>query len=191
MEYRYAGKKWGYVEFAGIVRYMKWEDLNASDTLDLSGDATGYGLSLSSNLFIQKHVARLQVVYGAGVQNYMNDAPADVGTELDPGNTVTPIKGKAIPLLGITAFIDFNWNKKFSTAIGYSRIDIDNTDGQDSTAFKTGQYALANLMYYPAPNVMVGGELQWGQRHNKGTFKSDIFKVQFSFKYNFSRLFTW
>src|SRR4030095_11573899 len=127
-EYRYFNKKWGYVEFAGIVRYMKWEDLNASDTLDLSGDATGYGLSLSSNLYIKKHVARLQVVYGAGVQNYMNDAPADVGVEPNPGSTVTPIKGKAIPLLGITAFIDFNWTKKFSTAIGYSRIDIDNTD---------------------------------------------------------------
>jgi hypothetical protein len=37
------------------------------------------------------------------------------------------------------------------------------------------------------PNVMLGGELQWGQRENFADgFKSDGFKVQFSFKYTFS-----
>jgi hypothetical protein len=47
--------------------------------------------------------------------------------------------------------------------------------------------ALGNLLYYPAPNVMVGGELQWGRRENfSDGFQSDGFKVQFSFKYNFS-----
>jgi hypothetical protein len=40
---------------------------------------------------------------------------------------------------------------------------------------------------------MAGVELQWGNRENylNNAFKSDIFKVQFSFKYNFSKLFTW
>ena len=39
----------------------------------------------------------------------------------------------------------------------------------------------------PVPNVMVGGELQWGRRENfSDGFESDGFKVQFSFKYNFS-----
>ena len=50
-----------------------------------------------------------------------------------------------------------------------------------------GHYALGNLLYTPVPNVMVGGELQWGRRENfSDGFKSDGFKVQFSFKYNFS-----
>ena len=39
----------------------------------------------------------------------------------------------------------------------------------------------------PVPNVLVGGELQWGRReHNSDGFSSDGFKIQFSFKYNFS-----
>ena len=34
---------------------------------------------------------------------------------------------------------------------------------------------------------MVGGELQWGRRENfSDGFQSDGFKIQFSFKYNFS-----
>ena len=65
--------------------------------------------------------------------------------------------------------------------------DVDNTDAQAAGAFKTGQYALGNLLYTPAPNVMMGGELQWGRRENfSDGFQSDGFKVQFSFKYNFS-----
>ena len=65
--------------------------------------------------------------------------------------------------------------------------DIDNSDGQAPDAYRMGQYALGNLLYYPAPNVMMGGELQWGRRENfSDGFSSDGFKVQFSFKYNFS-----
>ena len=39
----------------------------------------------------------------------------------------------------------------------------------------------------PVPNVMMGGELQWGRRVNYADgFHSDGVKIQFSFKYNFS-----
>ena len=50
-----------------------------------------------------------------------------------------------------------------SSAIGYSMIDIDNTDGQSANAFKRGDYALANIMFYPVKNVMFGPEIQWGR----------------------------
>ena len=69
---------------------------------------------------------------------------------------------------------------------GYSRQDMDNTDGQAANVFKTGQYALGNLLYSPVPGMMVGGELQWGRREMfKDPYQGDGLKVQFSFKYNF------
>src|SRR4051812_46422717 len=43
------GQSWGYLELAGIVREMKWEDLTPTP-IDDSGDAMGWGLSASSNL---------------------------------------------------------------------------------------------------------------------------------------------
>ena len=70
--------------------------------------------------------------------------------------------------------------------MGYSRQDIDNSNAQGPTAFKKGEYALANLLYTPVPNAMVGGELQWGRRKNVNGFQSEGFKLQFSFKYNFT-----
>jgi len=183
--YRHA-RGWGHVQLAGILRQMKWDDLN-TDQFDLSGDATGWGINLTSNVKVaQKHVARLAVAYGHGVQNYWNDAPVDVGIQTNPGNTLTPVVGKALPILGIVAFLDLNWNSKWTSTVGYSLVDIDNSDGQSANAFKKGQYALANLLYYPAPNVFLGPEIQWGKRENfRDGFTSDDFRIQFSAKYNF------
>jgi hypothetical protein len=183
--YRWADD-WGHVQAAGILRKMEWDDLN-TDEFDLSGDATGWGINLSSNIKIaKKHVARLQVAYGHGVQNYWNDAPVDVGIETNFGNPVTPIVGKALPILGIVAFLDLNWNSEWTSTVGYSLVDIDNSDGQSDNAFKKGQYALANLLYYPTPSVFLGPEIQWGKRENfRDGFTSDDFRIQFSAKYNF------
>jgi len=191
-EYR-SGHDWGYVELAGIVRYMKWED-QLEDQIDLSGDAIGWGLNLSSNIKLGKdNLVRLSVLYGAGVQNYMNDAPVDVAIDTTEGN------GVAIPLLGVVAFVEHNWSEKFATAIGYSMLDIDNTNGQTYDAFSMGSYALGNIIYYPVQDVMMVCEVQWGKRENLGDFPdpndpqadmylktADILKIQFSFKYNFS-----
>jgi hypothetical protein len=180
-------KDWGYLRAAGMLRMIKWDDV-LEDSFDLSGDATGWGLNLSTNLKAgDGDVIRVQFVFGEGIQNYMNDAPVDIGIVNNFSDPVTPILGEPIPITGLVAFLDHTWNEKFSSTVGYSRTDIDNTDGQAADAYKTGSYALGNLLYYPVPNVMVGGELQWGRRENfSDGFQSDGFKVQFSFKYNFS-----
>lgn len=184
-QFRYA-RDWGHIQVAGILRQMKWDDLN-DDQYDLTGKATGWGINLSSNIKLQKHVARLQVVYGEGIENYMNDAPVDVGIQNNLSNPVTPVVGKALPLLGIVAFLDLNWNEKWTSTVGYSLVDIDNSDGMNADAYKTGQYALANVLYHPASNVFLGPEVQWGKRENfRDGFTSDDFRIQFSAKYNFS-----
>ena len=184
--YKYS-QDWGYVRAAGMLRLIKWDD-NLDDRFDLSGDATGWGLNLSTNLKAgESNVFRFQFVVGEGIQNYMNDSPVDIGIVNNPGDAIRPLLGEPIPLVGIVAFLDHRWSEKFSSAIGYSWQDNDNTEAQAPDAFKTGHYALGNLLYYPAPNVMVGGELQWGRRENfSDGFQSDGLKAQFSFKYNFS-----
>ena len=188
-EYR-LGRSWGYVELAGIVRRIEWED-QGTDQFDLSGEATGWGVNLSSNLKLGKtDVVRLQAVYGEGIQNYMNDAPADVGIEPNPGNSVAPVKGVALPLFGAVAFVDHTWNERFTTSIGYSGIDIDNSESQSPDAFNIGHYALGNLLYMPTSSVTTGVEFQYGRRQNFADgFESDIVRVQFSFKYNFAKSF--
>jgi nucleoside-specific outer membrane channel protein Tsx len=181
------GQKWGYLRAAGMLRRINWDDTTA-DQFDLSGNATGWGINLSSNLNVgENDVVRLQFVFGEGIQNYMNDSPVDIGIKNNLSNPVTPVVGDPLPIVGIVAFVDHKWNDRFTSSVGYSQQDNDNTDAQAPDAFHAGRYALGNLLYTPVPNVMMGGELQWGRRENNSDgFHSDGFKVQFSFKYNFS-----
>jgi hypothetical protein len=135
-------------------------------------------------------VFRGSFVYGEGVENYMNDAPVDVGIVSNPGNARTPIKGKALPVTGILAFLDHNWTSKLSTSLGYSSCHISNTDLAKGTAYENGQYAIVNLLATPFKNFMAGAELEYGQRTNfDGSYTANDVKLQFSFKYNFSQIF--
>jgi len=189
-EYRRA-TKWGYIEVAGILRYIKWDDLG-TDALDLSGDATGWGINVSSNIKLgSANTAHVQVTFGEGIENHMNDAPADIGIEPNPGGGATvPVRGVPLPLLGVTAFLDHTWSPKFTSSIGYSKVDIDNSESQTPAAFKKGQYALGNLLYIPTPGVTAGFELQWGDRENfSDGFSSSTIRAQFSFRYAYAKVF--
>ena len=182
--FRYADK-WGHVQLAGVVRDIKWDD-TVKDNVDVSGHVTGWGVNLSSNINVAKNVLRLQVKYGQGDENYMNDAPADVGAE-HTGDPNKPLRGKALGNLGVVAFFDLNWSDTWTSTVGYSYAKIDNSDAQDPSAFKKGQYALGNILYHPVPNVFLGPEVQWVKRDNfSDGFSSRDVRIQFSAKYNFN-----
>jgi DcaP outer membrane protein len=192
--YRYTGN-WGYVQLGGIVGSIKWRDVSDSAYYQLNGSAVRWGGALSTNINMgKKAVLRLQGVYGEGMENYMNDAPVDVGVEKNTsGDTLyQPVKGIALPVWGITAFVDVNWSKYFSSAFGYSVETIDNSDLQSPIAYKQGQYGLVNVLYYPVSNVMAGIEYDFGRRDNfSDGFHSTMSEVRFAFKYNFSQIWSW
>ena len=179
-------RTWGHFQLAGILRPMSWDDV-LPDSFDLSGSALGWGVHGSTNVKIHDDVIRFSLVYGEGIENYMNDAPIDVGVRHNLNNRITPVEGEALPVFGLVAFYDRRWNDRFTTSLGYSRVDIDNSDAQAADAFRVGQYALVNLLYYPTANVMAGAEFQWGQRRNFADgFSANDYRIQLGFRYNFS-----
>lgn len=183
-------RRWGYVQLAGIVRKIGWVDTN-NDAFNLSGTAVGWGLNLTSNVkFGKKNTGRFEVVYGEGIENYMNDAPVDIGVQNNFGNPVTPIKGVPLPVLGVVSFLDHNWSDRFSSSVGYSLVNINNSDAQKPSDFHQGQYALTNLLFHPVPEATVGGEFQFGRRQNfTDGFSFNDYRVQISFKYNWNKSF--
>jgi hypothetical protein len=176
---------WGYVRAGGILRYIEWEDEDRNDGNDLSDDTMGWGINLSSNIKLGPNgsVLKLLVMHGEAVQNYMNDAGGDIGLELSNGK----FEGTPIPVTGTVLFYDYYWNERWSSTIGFSTIDMDNTNGQAADAYHKGRYALTNLQYHPSPKLMFGAELQYGKRENfKDGWDYDAVKVQFSARYNWS-----
>ena len=187
-EYRHMGD-WGYVELAGIVRQIEWDDFN-EDEFDLSGSETGWGFNLSSNINFGPNGSKFKgsVLYGEGVENYMNDATSDLAVVEDFDNPTTPLTAKLLPITALVAFYDMNWSDTWTSTIGYSVVDID-LDGTAAraSAYTKGQYALTNIQYHPMPKLMAGAELQWIKRDNRSDgFTYDSWRVQFSFRYAFS-----
>jgi hypothetical protein len=185
-EYRY-GRSWGYIQLAGLLRKLKWKDLDTNGT-HYSGQQTGWGLNLSSGIkLLKKDMIHLQLVYGEGIENYIRDAPADIAIKTTSTNS---IEGVALPIIGFVGFYDHYWNNKFSSTIGYSSVNITNSNGQAPNAFTMGEYILTNLIYTPVKDVMLELELQYLERKNfsDGWTATDP-RIQFSFKFNFSQKF--
>jgi hypothetical protein len=186
---------WGHVQVAGILRDLGY-DTKGTEANGFSntpkGSVTGWGVNLSGSINVfDKDKILLQYVYGHGIASYMNDGGMDLSakgrlpTDTDSGN----VSAEAIPLTGIVAYYDHYWNDRFSTSFGYSTTFVDNTNLQDPGTYKSGQYASANLLYTPVPNVMIGGEVLWGDLEVfRGDTQDDV-RVQFSVKYSWGKTF--
>ena len=183
-------RKWGYLQTAAIVRKIGWVDTSANKT-NLGASVVGWGINLTSNLNLgTKNVAKLAFAYGRGIENYMNDAPFDVGIQHNPPNSAVPFKGVLLPVYGVVAFLDHTWNEHFTSSAGYSLVQIENSNAELASDFHQGDYAIANLLYHPIPKVMMGGEFQFGRRSNfLDGFSFNDYRMQFSFKFDWSKTF--
>ena len=183
---RYGGER-TYIQFAGMLRYISWNDNAPTPLTNLSGHTFGWGAHVSSNIGVgAKDTFRWSAIYGHGVENYMNDAPVDIAPTLTT-NPRRPLTGDPLPVLGIVAFYDRYWSERWSTSIGYSLVNIDCVPLQLPDSFRRGQYGLVNLLFYPVKNAMMGAEFQWGRRQNFADgWIYDDYRVQFSARYNFS-----
>jgi hypothetical protein len=186
LQYRY-GADWGHLQFGGILRKVGYEVRATSADPWTEGSETGWGINGSTVInVLEKDAVRLQVVYGEGIASYMNDGGMDLAPNANHNaGTVVGVEAKAVPLLGVLAYYDHYWSDKWSSSIGYSFTEVDNTNFQDPGSFQKGDYASGNLLYYPADNLMIGGELMWGQRTNNDDESEDDVRFQFSVKYNF------
>ncbi|RLA50346.1 MAG: hypothetical protein DRR42_13395 [Gammaproteobacteria bacterium] len=188
--YRYADEC-GHVQLAGILRRIELND-TTDDALDFSDQLTGWGLSLTTKFKLGRGTVKGGIVYGEGIENYMNDATPDIAAlpnPIDPNDPGLPPGGAAtIPVAAAPVFYDVPWSDQFTSTFGFSFQDRD-LDGMAvlPDAFKSGQYALANLVYYPESELMTAVELQYGRRRNfSDGWEYDVWRIQFSAKYRIS-----
>ncbi|MEH6590045.1 MAG: DcaP family trimeric outer membrane transporter [Halioglobus sp.] len=170
---------WGHFQIAGIARKLGYERIDTGKT----DSEFGWGINTSTVIkTTDLDKLKIQVVYGEGIGNYMNDG----GLDLAPANdSLLNNSAETVPILGIVAYYDHYWNEQWSTSVGWSSITLDTTDGQSGDEFEDGQIAQINLLHYPSDRAMIGGELIWGERNDiSGADGYDV-RVQVSFKVTF------
>ena len=166
-------------EVAAMFRELGYERLDTG----AQASEFGWGVNVSAGIkTFDSDVLKLQVVYGEGIGNYMNDGGIDIAPSTDNLNTA---RAEAVPLLGISAYYDHYWNEQWSTSIGWSMNDLDNSAGQSGSEFAKGQIAQINLLHTPRENVMLGTEFIWGERQDVDGAKGDDYRIQFSLKVGF------
>ncbi len=169
----------GHYQIAGIVRKLGYERLDTGS----KDYEVGWGINTSAGLYTWgRDQLKLQVAYGEGIGNYMNDGGVDIAPD---SADIFRASAETVPTWGLVAYYDIWWNDKWSTSLGWSMTDLDTSDGQAGIEFKQGQIAQINLLHYPRDHVMLGGEFIWGQREDiDGNVGSD-YRVQFSLKVDF------
>jgi hypothetical protein len=136
----------------------------------------------------ESDTVKFQLVYGQGLGRYINDpccsyyrdTTGGVDAGLDANGRL-----KAIPVIGGFTYYNKQWNKKWSSSIGYSYLTIDNLVTQKQKSLKNSAYSTANLIWYPASQVKAGVEVQYGDIQSVSGLKGDNFRIQTSvgFKY--------
>jgi hypothetical protein len=180
---------WGHVQVAGLVQHIWWDNLNDTTDVDLSGDAGGWGMTITPVInFGTQNVVRLQYLVGRGVENYVNDGTADVAPRLNPDPN-RPIVGRAIPVQAFTGYVEV-YDGKWGVVSGYSMQTKSNSDAQLPTAFHAARYATFTVVHYPFKNMTVAGEYQFGQRRGlENDFVFSDNRLQLSFRFAFSATF--
>ena len=169
----------GHYQVAAMVRELGFEQLDTGE----NGKEYGWGINASTGLrFLERDMLKLQLAYGDGIGNYFNDAVQDIAPDSDDPATV---RATAVRVLGISAYYDHYWNRRWSSSIGWSMLDMQEEDGMGAGEFSRGQIAQVNLLHYPLDNLMLGTELIWGQREDVDGATGEDFRVQFSVKVNF------
>jgi hypothetical protein len=169
---------WGHVQFAGVARWISFEDptgINAEPANTLFG----WGVSGSAvlNTFGQDAL-RAQVDYGRGIAAYSNDCCFDLGPNAN-------LRAQTLPLLNYMVYYDHWWNAKWSSAVGFSQNQQQNSAGQFDTDQFIGSYGSVNLLYRPIQNLLVGIEGLWGERINKDGAHGTDQRVQFTTKWKY------
>ncbi len=183
---------WGHAQLGAILRKISYEYQQTPAEPFTRNSETGWGVTLGGHInVLEKDKILLQVVHGNGIASYMNDGGMDIAPNAayDPATPVPNLSAKAVPLTGFMAYYDHYWNSLFSSSIGYSQVEVSNTNFQEDTTFHKAQYASGNLLWTPVKNVMIGGEVLWGKRTDNLGQTGDDVRFQFSVKYDFGAKF--
>ena len=190
LQYRHGGD-WDHVQLSGILRRVGYELRLDGEDAWTEGSETGWGINLGTalNVLSQDQVL-LQVVYGEGIASYMNDGGMDLAPRaVFTNGEITDLQAEAVPLTGVLAYYDHYWNDRWSSSIGYSYTEVDNTNFQDPVTFNKGEYVSTNLLYYAADNLMFGAEVLWGKKTTLDGASDDDVRFQFTARFTFGTAF--
>jgi hypothetical protein len=166
-------KEWGHVQLSAFAAKLVYcFDAGGTDDVSL------YGGSVSGQLNVAgKDRLFYQVAYGPGVARFRGGMSAGLNSngELE-----------ALTDLGYTLGYEHHWSPSVYSIFVYNHGEVDNTEGQPSTAVTQGSYVAADVIWNFTEKAFAGVEYLWGMRKDVSEADGTANRIQLSVKYTFN-----
>lgn len=164
----------GYIKAAGLLRQLVYKENGVDDS------ATAFGLSLSGKHRFGEDDIRWMATVGSGTGRYLGlntSNGAVLGADGDL-NAIDQWGG----FVSWRHFWDSRWRSNFT--LGY--LSNDNDVALTGTEVTRDVYSVhANLLFEPAENMTVGGEILFAERTLESDLSGDLTRLLVSAKYAF------
>ena len=162
----------GHLQLGFLTRRLHYWVFPEDQDIDKSKRCSGNGVSLSGLINITpKCFFTFQGIYGTGIAQYINDfGNAGIDLVLDKIDNEDPINNTltALPTYGGYGSIQYNWNKKFQSALIYGLTGVGKVNDlyKELSKFDLSQYAAVNLFYKINDYCTCGIEYLHGYRQD-------------------------
>ena len=168
-----------HIRLSGLFRALSYRNLVKAE----NEYAIGWADQLSGMIaFSHRITFYYQAAYGKGYADYLNDLGGS-GYDLIPDGDGGKLK--APYALGIVGGLQYNFCKNFFVSASYSQCRLYDQASLSDSAYKYGQYVVANAFYTPFSNCQVGIEFLYGNRHNHDGESGNAHRLNAMIQYNF------
>ena len=181
MYLQYRWHKNSHIRLSSIFRNMNYRD----EVTNTNHNVFGWGVKLSGILEIDRLTLYYMGTYGKGIASYFED---NLGQCIDllPSDETNGVL-KRSESWGAYGALQYNFSKKLFSTLIYSYVSntIDNYKGGSvaySDQYKSGKYAVANIIWAPNKYIQTGVEYLWGNRKNydKTSYNNNRIMAMFS-----------
>lgn len=181
-QYNWANGK-SHLRASGLLRTMIYHDNTNMST----ENHLGWGAMLSSTINLHRSINAFgQIVYGEGIENYIQDITGD-GYDLVP-NPNNAGKLQTLPAMGWMVGLTANLTNEWQINGAYSQVQLWNNNNYFTEApntYKLSKYAVVNIFYNITPALNVGAEYLYGTRKNANNSMAHANRAQMMIQLNF------
>ena len=168
-----------HIRLSGLFRALSYRNLVKAE----NEYAIGWADQLSGMIaFSHRITFYYQAAYGKGYADYLNDLGGS-GYDLIPDGDGGKLK--APYALGIVGGLQYNFCKNYFVSASYSQCRLYDQASLSNSAYKYGQYVVANAFYTPFSNCQVGIEFLYGNRHNHDGESGNAHRLNAMIQYYF------
>ena len=178
IQYAWDGGK-SHIRLSNLFRFLSYRNLMEGK----NKFAFGWASQLSGMItFSQQWKFYYQAAYGKGYADYLNDLGGS-GYDLIPDGNGGNLK--APYAFGLVGGVQYNFCKNLFVSASYSQCRLYDQASLPGSAYKYGQYVVANAFYSPFSNCQVGLEYLYGNRHNHNGESGNAHRINAMIQYNF------